>query len=75
MKTYFTFGSVHTHTIDGVVFDHQCVCEIEAESHQAARDKMFEVFGRKWAFQYDTLEHVGMHFYPRGVIALQVGGT
>lgn len=70
IKNYFTFGQNHIHRVNGKTFDADCVVEIEAETPEEARDKMFCYFGRKWAFQYDDLEKVGLHYYSRGVIPL-----
>ena len=63
-KYYFTFGQTHVHSINGKTFDKDCVVEIEADGSDKARTKMFEVFGPKWAMQYDELPN--MEFYPRG---------
>jgi hypothetical protein len=51
----FTFG-----------FGHECVCgrplrwcytEIEGD-YETARAKMFELWGRKWAFQYESMSEL-----------------
>jgi len=69
-RSYITFGQVHRHEVNGVVFDKDCVCLIESESDP--REVAFEVFGRKWAMEYpekyfnmDSLKH-----YKRGIIKL-----
>ncbi len=41
MKRYFTFGQAHRHEVNGVVFDKDCVAEIEAE---CPRDVALELF-------------------------------
>lgn len=43
---YFTFGYAHAHPNSYYV--------IEGLPGDAARDRMIEVFGRQWAFQYDA---------------------
>ena len=45
MKIYVTFGQVHHHEIDGVVYDQDCVAEIEAPDFAAGRTIAFEAFG------------------------------
>jgi len=42
---YFTFGAAHFHANHYVV--------IEDATSEEARDRMMELFGRHWAFQYD----------------------
>jgi len=61
---YFTFGQAHNHLIDGIIYDKDCVVRILAQDVNSARDKMFELFGDKWAMMY--LETPDMGFYPRG---------
>jgi len=68
MKTYFTFGYDHIHKIGDKVFDKDVVAVIEAPSESSAREFAFEVFGREWATSYTSLELVGMHHYPRGLL-------
>lgn len=67
-KYYFTFGQIHTHSINGKTFDKDCVVEIEAESREEAREKMVEVFGIRWSHQYEKLPDMG--FFPRGVFKI-----
>lgn len=67
-KYYFTFGQIHRHVINKVVYDRNCVVLIEAKNSNAAREKMFKTFGPKWSFQYNNLPD--MSFFPRGVIKL-----
>lgn len=65
MKTaYFTFGQAHTHSCGGHTLDKDCIVKITAEDPRA---KMFELFGDKWAMQYDSLEKLHLEYYPRGV--------
>lgn len=64
MKTrYFTFGQSHTHSFNGKTLDKDIVVKITSTS---PRDTMFELFGNKWAMEYDELPD--MSFYPRGVV-------
>lgn len=64
---YFTFGQTHVHSVNGKTFDKDCVVKVTADS---PRDIMFITFGRKWSMEYDSIEQVGIEFYPRGVIEL-----
>ena len=63
-KYYFTFGQAHTHLVNKVFYDKDCVIEIEAETSEEARARMIEVFGIKWAFQYHKLPE--MQLFPKG---------
>lgn len=67
-KHYFTFGQTHVHNRNGTTFDKDCVVEIIAPSPTKAREKMFNVFGQRWAFQYKEVPD--MIYYPRGIIKL-----
>ena len=62
---YFTFGQCHFHKIDDKIFDKDSVVKITSED---PRTKMFELFGSKWAMQYD--EPPNMEYFPRGIIEL-----
>ena len=66
-KHYFTFGQCHTHRHGNLTLDCDSVVEIEARDGYLAREKMFELFGTKWGFQYteDTYEPA---YFPRGVV-------
>ncbi len=66
MKRYFTFGQAHRHEVNGVVFDKDCVAEIEAE---CPRDVALELFGTKWCWEHEehSLKKI-MEFFPRGII-------
>lgn len=70
MKTYITFGQSHRHEINGKVFDKDCVAIIESDSASAGRDLAFEIFGRKFCFEYpeDRFDMNSMRFFPRGFI-------
>jgi len=66
---YFSFGLNHTHKVNGITWDADIVCAIEAKSANDARDKMFEAFGPKWSLQYDTIPD--MRYFPRGIAKLE----
>ena len=70
MKKYYgTFGQIHTHSVDGITFDKDCVVEIEAENYEEARKYMFAVFGQTWCFLYK--EKPDMGFFPRGIFKIK----
>ena len=71
MKTYVTFGFDHHHEIDGKVLDHNCVAVIESESAERGRELTFELFDRKFSFEYpeEYWDHSKMDkYYPRGYV-------
>lgn len=68
MKTYFTFGQIHTHSFNGKTLDKDYVVEMETKTHVEARKKMFELFGQKWSNQYDKKPN--MNFFPKGIIKI-----
>lgn len=68
MTYYITFGQAHAHRIPNHTLDKDCVLAIEAESRDAARDKVFELFGPKWSMMYD--KEPDMAYFPRGIIKL-----
>ena len=68
-KYYGTFGQIHLHEIKKVVFDKDCVVEIEAKDMEEARQYMFAVFGQVWAFLYK--EKPDMEYYPRGIFKIK----
>ena len=64
---FFTCGQSHAHQIGGGrVWDKDSVLEVYAENENAAREKVFELFGPKWSHCY-TKETIGMAYYPKGV--------
>jgi hypothetical protein len=69
-RHYFTFGQVHVHSVNGKVFDKDCVVQIDADDADKAREIMVEHFGQKWAFQHSQGHPPDMTFYPRGIIPL-----
>lgn len=69
MNTYWTtFGFDHVHRIGKIVVDRNLVIEFRAADYEAARRKMFAIFGRKWFAIYDTMPT--MDHYPRGIYML-----
>jgi len=70
MKTYVTFGQTHVHSINGHTLDKDCVAVITSDSASEGRKKAFELFGRKFSFEYpeEYWEEESMIYYPRGYI-------
>jgi hypothetical protein len=62
ITSYFTFGYIHTHTYNGIKLDHDVLIKITAEN---PRQKMHELFGIKWAFQYDKMPDIA--YFPKGI--------
>ena len=73
MKTYITFGSAHTHRVNGKTLDKDCVAVIESPSHQEGRAKAFELFGPKFCFETpeEYWDEDKMRFFPRGYIDVE----
>lgn len=66
---YFTCGQSHSHDMgDGRVWDKNGVLEILASSWDLATFYINANFGRNWCNQYDSIESVGMDFYPNGIV-------
>lgn len=66
-KHYFSFGQEHVHRYNDTTFDCDSIVQINAPNGSAARTKMFEVFGQKWAGHYSESD-VNFKYFPRGVV-------
>lgn len=73
MKTYVTFGQVHRHVINGIIFDRNCVAVINCTDARDGRKKAFEYFGDKFFTTYfeDYFNHDDLKYYPRGLIEVK----
>lgn len=71
--TYITFGQDHMHRVHGKTFDCDCVATIQAETQSAGRERAFELFGPRFCFEYfnEQFDLSTMHFFPRGLIAVE----
>jgi len=75
---YVSFGQAHRHTgqlydTEGndVVFDKDCLCQIDAESYTEAANIAHDTFGHMYSIIYYGRELPGiLKSFPRGVIAL-----
>lgn len=72
MKTYITFGQVHTHFIAGITFDKDCVAVVECDSAKDGREKAFKFFGDKFhnASLEDDFDIDDLKYYPRGFVEI-----
>ena len=70
-KTYVTFGQSHAHQIGSQFFNKDCIAIVEG-----GRDRVFELFGDKWCFEYTEKEweakglDKSMHYFPRGYMTV-----
>lgn len=48
--SYFTLGQRHLHRYNGQILDKDCVIKITDED---PREKMFELFDKEFAFEYE----------------------
>lgn len=73
MKLFISFGQVHCHSINGKTFDKNCIAEIECNDYKHGREKAFEYFGDKFAFDYleKELNEKVMSYFPRGIIKVE----
>lgn len=64
-KIFVTFGQDHTHTIDGKLFDKDCVAVIDGD-----RNTVWELFGPKFCCTYSEgfWREEKIALYPRGYI-------
>ena len=60
MLFYATFGSNQGCVKNDVVITGRSCVEIEAENYEAAKEKMFDVFGPRWAFLYESPVEAGV---------------
>ena len=71
-KYYVTFWQLHTHAINGYTFDKDCVGVIFAKDYNSAREIAFELTDWNFSFMYDDLEKVGMEYYPRWLLNMNI---
>jgi len=70
MTTYVTFGSGHSHTINGQVFNKDCVAVFDSVSAEKGRMDAFCYFDKNFSFEYFN-ELPSMEFFPRGLIRVE----
>jgi len=67
MTTFVTFGQIHRHVINNVVFDKYCVAVLSSRYSKHGRHKAFKYFGSKFCFEYFN-ECPDLKHFPRGSI-------
>jgi len=69
-RTYVTFGQDHIHTVNGKIFDRNCVAVINCHNSVNGRALAFEFFGDKFCFEYpeSKFDFDSMKYFPRGFI-------
>ena len=68
MKFYVSFGQGHTHSINGITLDKDCIVELERASRKEAHEDAMEMFNAQFFTVY--IELPDMSFFPRGIIKL-----
>lgn len=70
MSTYFfTCGQSHSHNVNGKIWNKDSVLQVNAKNENAAREKVFSLFGAKWSMCYGY-DDISMEYYPNGVCAI-----
>lgn len=69
-KYYISFGQSHEHIIDKRVFNKDCICVIEEDNYEKARERAFKLFGNKFCMVYTEASQPDMKWFPRGLIKL-----
>ena len=70
-KHFVTFGQIHTHRINGITLDCDCVAEYEASNYEEGREKAFELFGTKFFTDYHGKFPIeDLQYFPRGIIKI-----
>lgn len=67
MKIYISFGQIHKHIINGIIYNKDCLAEIECETHLKGREIAFKLFGDNFFTSYEDITKI-INYFPRGVI-------
>jgi len=70
-KTFVTFGQDHVHQIEDKIIDKDCVAVINCDSAEHGRQLAFEIFGKRFCFEYPEKYFNGkeqMKYFHRGFI-------
>jgi hypothetical protein len=65
---YVTFGKFHKHSINGKIFDKDCVVRINAEGFGHARKRAIESFGNKFCMISESIPDTS--HYSKGIWVL-----
>lgn len=72
MNSYLvTFGQIHLHRVNGKIFDKDTVGRLKADSHEEARERVFEIFGDSFFTTCDekTFDESGqIKYFPKGKV-------
>ena len=66
MRWYITFGQIHVHNVNGMVFDKDCVGVINGETPEQCDQMAFDLFQGR--FHKYAAEMPKMKYFPRGLI-------
>jgi hypothetical protein len=72
-KHYVTLGQQHTHRVNGITVDCDCVVQYNADTAEEGRAKAFKYFGEKFFTDYhDTqFDMESLEYFPRGIVAIE----
>lgn len=72
MKTYITFGQVHTHSINGITLDKDSIAAIEHDKEESGHKIAMVIFDTKFhqAVKEESLTEDFLSYFPRGVIEI-----
>jgi hypothetical protein len=72
MKTFVTFGQVHTHSVNGIILDKDCVAVLNCKDALDGRMQAHKLFGDKFFTTYygKNFNKDKLKFFPRGLIEL-----
>lgn len=68
MITYVTFGQQHTHRVNGITFDCDCVALVRGD-----RDRVQELFGLRFSTTYagPDMPPGIIQYFPRGIVYVE----
>lgn len=69
MKFYVSFGQAQVHSVDGVTLDKDILLEIEADSEDEARRRVWKTLGPEWSMMY-TEDTIKLEYFPRGTVSI-----
>lgn len=71
-KHYVTLGQEHTHRINNITVDCDCIVSYEAIDAKDGREKAHKYFGIKFAFDYhdNEFKQENLKYFPRGIIEI-----
>lgn len=71
-KFYVSFGQKHAHRIGDVTFDCNSLLELEADSLEDARDRVFASEIKDKFYTVYTEDNLDLSYFPRGAIRGQI---